>query len=278
MSVTFNEAYREKDPQLTAERLSGETRRGNSIYNRRVSKRGSVVIPNAGPPPEGILVNSDRAYSSVAETLPDFADLHDEHRDQTEKETSMNFWKALKTYPTAAAWSVLLSSSIIMEGYDTNLLGSLFAYPVFNQQYGKQLPSGIYEVEASWQTGIMNGAQCGSFIGLLINGILCDKFGYKKTYMFALVLMLAFIFPVFFSQSVVVLFVGQLLSGIPWGMFQTLSVSYASEVCPVCLRGYLTTYANICWVIGQILSSGVLRGFLGNQTQWAFRIPFAIVS
>lgn len=59
-------------------------------------------------------------------------------------------------------------------------------------------------------------------------------------------------------------------------MFQTLSVSYASEVCPVCLRGYLTTYANICWVIGQVLSSGILRGFLSNSTQWGYRIPFAI--
>ena len=60
------------------------------------------------------------------------------------------------------------------------------------------------------------------------------------------------------------------------GMFQTLSVAYASEVCPVALRGYLTTYANICWVIGQILSTGVLRGFLSTTGQWAYRIPFAL--
>lgn len=52
------------------------------------------------------------------------------------------------------------------------------------------------------------------------------------------------------------------------GMFQTLSVAYASEICPVCLRGPLTTYANICWVIGQILATGVLRGLLSNTTQW----------
>lgn len=59
-------------------------------------------------------------------------------------------------------------------------------------------------------------------------------------------------------------------------MFQTLSVAYASEVCPVVLRGYLTTYANICWVIGQVLSSGVLRGFLSQTNEWAYRIPFAL--
>src|SRR5436305_10181957 len=59
-------------------------------------------------------------------------------------------------------------------------------------------------------------------------------------------------------------------------MFQTLSIPYASEVCPVVLRGYLTTYANICWVIGQVLSSGVLRSMLSRQDQWSYRIPFAL--
>ena len=276
MSITFNEKYVPKGTAEVTERLSGETRRGNSIYDRRVSRRGSIINPYASAPPPGTLVNSDRAYSTVAETLPDFPDLHDEHREQTEKEASMGFFQGLKTYPAAAAWSVLLSSSIIMEGYDTNLLGSLFAYPVFNEQYGKQLPNGFYEVEAKWQTAIMNAAQIGSFIGLGCNGILCDKLGYKKTYMIALAMMTVFIFPVFFSTTPLILMIGQLLSGVPWGMFQTLSVSYASEVCPVSLRGYLTTYANICWVLGQILSSGVLRGFLSNHTQWAFRIPFAL--
>lgn len=78
----------------------------------------------------------------------------------------------------------------------------------------------------------------------------------------------------------------------PWGIFQTLSIAYASEVCPVILRGYLTTYVNICWVLGkqsqsfpeiftfvdwllwtgQILASGVLRGLLSNFTEWAYRI------
>lgn len=59
-------------------------------------------------------------------------------------------------------------------------------------------------------------------------------------------------------------------------MFQTLSVAYASEICPVCLRGPLTTYANICWVIGQIMATGVLRGLLSSTNQWGYRIPFAL--
>jgi MFS transporter, SP family, general alpha glucoside:H+ symporter len=77
--------------------------------------------------------------------------------------------------------------------------------------------------------------------------------------------MTAAIFFPFFAPNIEVLLIGQIISGIPWGMyailcslrklqhtdsprFQTLGISYAPEVCPIVLRGYLTTYANICWV------------------------------
>lgn len=45
---------------------------------------------------------------------------------------------------------------------------------------------------------------------------------------------------------------------------------------PTVLRPYLTTYVNLCWVFGQLISTGVLRGLLNNTTQWAYRIPFGI--
>lgn len=71
----------------------------------------------------------------------------------------------------------------------------------------------------------------------------------------------------------------RLVSGINFhrrGVFQTLTTTYAAEVCPVALRPYLTTYVNLCWVIGQLIASGVLKAFVTNTSQWAYRIPFAI--
>ena len=56
------------------------------------------------------------------------------------------------------------------------------------------------------------------------------------------------------------------------GTFQTMSVTYAADVMPVHLRQYLTTYVNLCWVLGQIVASGVLRAMVGNTTQWAYRV------
>ena len=51
---------------------------------------------------------------------------------------------------------------------------------------------------------------------------------------------------------------------------------YASEVCPVVLRAYLTTYVNICWVIGQLIVTIILRVLLTWNSEWAYRIPFAV--
>ena len=67
----------------------------------------------------------------------------------------------------------------------------------------------------------------------------------------ALSLVTAFIFIPFFAHNIVQLLVGLILMGIPWGVFQTLTCTYAAEVCPTGLRAYLTTYVNLCWVIGQ---------------------------
>ena len=69
-------------------------------------------------------------------------------------------------------------------------------------------------------------------------------------------------------------------------------MSYASEVSPVALRGYFTTYINgVCpyvsvlstilmkfqaTVIGQLISAGVVVGVRNRTDQWAYKIPFAV--
>lgn len=47
----------------------------------------------------------------------------------------------------------------------------------------------------------------------------------------------AFIFIPFFAESLPVLLVGQVLQGIPWGILQTLTTTYAADIAPLQLRG-----------------------------------------
>ena len=103
-----------------------------------------------------------------------------------------------------------------------------------------------------------------------------ERFGYRYTVMTCLTLIIAFTAIFFTAQSVVDIQVAEILCGIPWGVFQTLTITYASEVCPVALRGYLTTYVNFCWGLGQVIGIGVIKSFLNNDTQWSYRIPYAL--
>ncbi|CAK5274792.1 unnamed protein product [Mycena citricolor] len=194
----------------------------------------------------------------------------------TNKEHEMSLLQGIRLYPKAIAWSILISTCICMEGYDVCLLSNFYAFPQFNQKYGVQLPNGTYQVPARWQAGLSNGANCGEILGLFLNGWLSERYGYRKTVMACLVCMIGFTAILFTAKNVIALQVGEILCGIPWGVFQTLTITYASEVCPVALRGYLTTYVNFCWGLGQVIGVGVIKSFLGRTDQWAYRIPYAL--
>ena len=225
----------------------------------------------------GEIVHSESvAGSQHSQKGPGFALVMDGAQAATAKEHSMSLWDGVKLYPKAIGWSILLSTAIIMEGYDVVLMGSFYAFPAFNEKYGSLQPDGTYSLTASWQTGLSMAMNVGQIFGLFANGIVSEKLGYRKTMIGSLTLVVAFIFILFFAQNLATLLVGELLVGVPLGVFQTLTVTYASEVCPIVLRCYLTTYVNLCWVMGQIIASGVLRAFVGQTDQWAFRIPFAI--
>ena len=127
-----------------------------------------------------------------------------------------------------------------------------------------------------WQAGLSNGAACGEIIGLLINGWASEKFGYRYTILVCLVLISAWTAIFFTAQNVVSLLMAEILCGIPWGVFQTLTITYASEVCPVALRGYLTTYVNFCWGLGQIIGVGMIKAMLPRDDEWAYRVPYAL--
>lgn len=45
------------------------------------------------------------------------------------------------------------------------------------------------------------------------------------------------IFIPFFSTSLEMFLVGGIIQGLPWGVFQTLAISHAADLCPMHLRG-----------------------------------------
>ena len=188
----------------------------------------------------------------------------------------MKLRHAVRIYPKAIMWSVILSSAIIMEGYDTAVLGSYYAFPPFLRKFGIPTADGGLTIPPSWQNGLGAATNVGEVLGLQVAGFLSERVGYRWTLITALVAITGFVFVPFFANSLGVLLTGELLCGIPWGVFQTMTTAYAAEVCPVPLRHYLTAYVNLCWIIGQFISAGIIKGLVNNTTAWGYKIPFAV--
>lgn len=167
--------------------------------------------------------------------------------------------------------------TVIMEGYDVTLLGSFYGYPMFRNKYGEYLneESGN-QISSTWQQRFNCLAAVANIIGALMNGWATARWGHRKVLIVSLCWLSAFIFIVFFAPTIEILLVGQTLCNVPWGVFATTGPSYAAEVTPLAIRGYLTAYINLCWVIGQFLSALILNALVDNKTEWSYRIPFAL--
>ncbi|EMR72447.1 putative mfs sugar transporter protein [Eutypa lata UCREL1] len=195
----------------------------------------------------------------------------------TDEEHAQTLWQALSENRKGVFWSIMISMSIIMEGYDTILMGNFMAYPEFQQKFGGYYGEEIgWQISGPWQTGLNMASTVGGIFGGLLNGYFAAKYGYRWVLIGSMAILNAFIFVVFFAPNATVMVIGQILCGLCWGVFATLSPAYASEVCPTNLRGYLTTYVNLCWAIGQLIAAGVLTGCLNIEGEMGYKIPFAI--
>lgn len=120
------------------------------------------------------------------------------------------------------------------------------------------------------------GNPVGQVVGALAAGYPMDYFGRKLTFGVCVVLTGCLVFIQFFSRTLEVLLVGELLGGLVLGCYVVIAPAYASEVCPMAIRGILTSYVNLCFVMGQLLGNGVTAGTSQLGDHWAYSIPFAL--
>ncbi|KFZ10202.1 hypothetical protein V501_05286 [Pseudogymnoascus sp. VKM F-4519 (FW-2642)] len=207
--------------------------------------------PNAalrGPTPPDV-------FSKLSAAIPDLRPLDSGARAATRAEQKITFLGGCRLYPKAMAWSMAISSTIIMEGFDTLLIFSFFSHPTFRRAYGVSTGNGNYEIPTRWQFALPTAAEAGEIVGLLLSGVVADRIGYRFTLAAALIFLFLSVFLSFFA---------------------TLSINYAAEVMPVTLRGYLLANINLCWVWGQLLATGIVKALVNNSSQWSYRLPFAL--
>lgn len=249
-----------------------------SINNLKHDALSSPDLEKSPNPPRKPTLPRSSSEKSTMDNIARINRLIASSKSDVKNEHRLTLTQAFKLYPKAIGWSMLLSLTIVMEGYDLTIINSFYAFPQFRQSYGVESPpgSGNFQITTAWQSGLTNGAIVGEILGLLGNGYLTERWGYKKTLVGSLIALCGFIFLAVFAQDVGMLMASEVLCGLSWGVFQTLSTTYAAEIMPVALRAYLTSNVNLCWLLGQICGTGVLRGLIHLDSAWSYRIPFSL--
>ncbi|KAF1837859.1 general substrate transporter [Decorospora gaudefroyi] len=195
-------------------------------------------------------------------------------------EHEMGVLQAVQAYPMAALWAFIMSCTIIMESYCVFLMGSFIALPRFANDYGVLITTDEGDtkmvIEASWQSALQMGGPLGALIGVMLAGPLTSRVGYRWATMSGLMLLNAFIFVFYFANSLPIMFLSQLLEGIPWGIFIANAPAYCSEITPIQLRAPATQMLQMFWAIGAIIVNGVTYHYNTFDDPKAYRIPIAL--
>ena len=182
---------------------------GTSGVEQGGRRRSSIVpagsVSMGAGSKEGVLNQKDDTLRKMSVAVPNLAELTSDAKANADAEKTMGFREGARLYPKAIIFSFCLSLAVIMEGYDTFLIGNFYGMPQFDKRYGG--PAGVvdgvqtYQIGAAWQSALSNGGQVGSIIGLFANGIISERIGYRKTMIGALCLIICFIFLNFFAVS-----------------------------------------------------------------------------
>jgi SP family general alpha glucoside:H+ symporter-like MFS transporter len=159
-----------------------------------------------------------------------------------------------------------------MESYDVFLIGNFVALPAFTSKYGILNPAtGKYVIETKWQSALQCSGQLGALIGVGLAGPLTSRIGYRYATLTGLMLLNAFIFIFYFAESLPLIFVSQLLEGIPWGIFIANAPAYCSEIVPIKLRAPATQMLQMFWAIGSIIVGAVTYSYSTNNDASAYK-------
>ncbi|KAH8926173.1 maltose permease [Atractiella rhizophila] len=233
-----------------------------------------------------------RKFDEVVAHISDSKNVVHDAAEADAAEHRMTLREGFRVHKKAIFWSMALSAALIMEGYDVVVVRDSFHLNSTSESRHRLRLSmaktgswlvleevasdGTRYIPAQWQSALSNGAPVGGILGLALNGWAAERFGARKVMLTALVFLTGFIFIFVFAESLTTLVIAEVFSGIPWGIFQVLTTAYASEVCPIQLRGYLTTYINLCWGVGILLSSGIVRATATIDSDWSWRLPFVL--
>ncbi|KAL5001147.1 major facilitator superfamily domain-containing protein [Aspergillus recurvatus] len=192
-----------------------------------------------------------------------------------EEERQLRFWATVKLHPRAVLACSVAFAAGTMFGYDQISNGSTIAMPAFMMYYGDANESGLY-LRSIWTSLWTSMTSLLQAIGAVCVGMISDRFGRKWPGVMAGIISTAGTAVLYYAESRGALLAGKMVCGLALGAGMAIGTTYASEVAPFKLRVPIQTTLVVFIIFMQGLAMGVVRIFVPNTDEQAFRNVFAI--
>lgn len=151
-------------------------------------------------------------------------------------------------------------------------MGNFIPLPAFLDDFGYiDEKSGKQVIQAAWQSAFQAAGPLGALLGVFVAGPITTRLGYRWATIIGLMLLNCFILVFYFGKTLTVLFIAQLLEGIPWGIFIANAPAYCSEITPIQLRAPATQMLQMFWALGAIIVGGVTYYYNPKKGASAYR-------
>ncbi|EGX93814.1 sugar transporter, putative [Cordyceps militaris CM01] len=201
-----------------------------------------------------------------------------------DEHSHLTLFQAIKKWKRVFWYSLAISSTILMFGYDYVIVGNSSSMPAFQHDFGQYYEE-HWIIPSLWLglwTFISPG---GMMIGSLFVGYFQDWSGRKASFFVSSILAAVAVAVCFCSQYPHEIghrrgtfLAGKGVQGIALGMMMTTCQTYLSEIAPPKLRGPLLAFFPIFTLVGQLIGALVIYGLVSSPngyaiafaTQWIF--------
>ncbi|KAL3464430.1 general substrate transporter [Aspergillus heterothallicus] len=219
--------------------------------------------------------NAEAIAAHIEKTMNSTDDAAERGRLIQEQERQLSIWDTIKIHPRAVLACTVAFAAGTMFGYDQISNGSTIAMPSFLMYFGDVSPTGLY-LPSIWTSLWTSMTSLLQAIGAICIGIVSDRFGRKWPGVAAGIVSVAGTAVLYYAKSRGALLAGKMVCGLALGAGMAIGTSYASEVAPMKLRVPIQTTLVLFIVFMQGLALGVVRIFVPNMDEQAFRNVFAI--
>lgn len=186
-------------------------------------------------------------------------------------------WQAVKAYPQACIYILILVWSLITVGYENQASGIVLSVPTFRRDFGYAVVSDgetQYTLDPQWQSAITGGASAALVFGSFMGTTIVDYVGRKWIMTTCVVGTIAFVGVEFAATNIQVFFIGKFLNAILLGVIQTVGASYVAELTPLALRGICTMTVNLSFCVGPFICTIVAYFTSTRDDRWSYRAIF----